>query len=219
MHLFSRFYSTTEFIFTVYMRTPSAIIGLNFPASIIFLLFVFFAPAVAQPPLKPAIVMETSPYFEKPAAGLLPKGFVEKRDMCQTDSSIVDSLGQPWFRIARDGERFWLLAKNIRFLADIPGDFLSQQSQGDDDKKRRSRILQKNPLWPHRIKMAVRSGQICLDMTEEQLIAAWGQPVQKGAMFTVGLGEYDYRLFQAASGNYLIVTLHGGRVMGWSMER
>jgi hypothetical protein len=87
MHLFSRFYSTTEFIFTVYMRTPSAIIGLNFSASIIFLLFVFFAPAVAQPPLKPAIVMETSPYFEKPAAGLLPKGFVEKRDMCQTDSS------------------------------------------------------------------------------------------------------------------------------------
>jgi len=181
------------------------------------IIFLYMASA-AQGPIKPAIVLETAPYFDKPQRGLLPKGFIEKRDTCQTDSTAMDSTGNPWMRIAYTGKRYWVSAKNIRFLSDMTPDFMPRQMKGDEDKKRRLQILQANRQWPHRVKMAVRDGQICLGMTEEQLIASWGQPLQSGAIFTVGVGRHDYRLFRDASENYLIVTMQDGIVAGWSED-
>ena len=156
----------------------------------VLLPFLICSSIFSQPSLKPALALTTTPYFEKPAIGLLPIGFINKLDTCQTDSSIVDSSGTPWFRGRLHERIFWLHAKDMRYIMDIPQDFLSMQVKGDDDKKRRLQILQNKPDWPHRIKMSVRSGQICLDMTEEQLVAAWGEPFQKGTTYTLGIGDH-----------------------------
>ena len=145
-------------------------------------------------------------------------GFINKLDTCQTDSSLVDSSGTPWFRLRLNDRTFWLHANDVRYIADIPEDFLSIQVKGDDDKTRRLQILQNKPDWPHRIKMSVRGGQICLDMTEEQLAAAWGAPFQKGMTYTLGIGDHATWLYKSSSGKILLVNLQKGHIIGWSQD-
>jgi hypothetical protein len=185
----------------------------------VLLPFLICSSIFSQPSLKPALALTTTPYFEKPAIGLLPIGFINKLDTCQTDSSIVDSSGTPWFRGRLHERIFWLHAKDMRYIMDIPQDFLSMQVKGDDDKKRRLQILQNKPDWPHRIKMSVRSGQICLDMTEEQLVAAWGEPFQKGTTYTLGIGDHATWLYKSSLDKILIVNLQKGHIIGWTQDK
>ncbi|MGB7566316.1 MAG: hypothetical protein WBM07_00535 [Chitinivibrionales bacterium] len=186
--------------------------------SLTFFLSIYFS-VFSQSSPKPALALKTTPYFEKPVSGLLPLGFINKLDTCKIDSSLIDSLGTPWFRIRLHDQALWLHAGDMRYVTDMPQDFVSMQVKGDDDKKRRLQILQNKPDWPHRIKMSVRDGQICLDMTEEQLVAAWGVPFQKGVTYTLGIGDHATWLYRSSMGKILLVNLQNGQVIGWTVDK
>ena len=191
--------------------------GRKFLNFIVLICFSLCTQAPSQ--AKPAIVLKTTPYFGSPLSEELPLGFINKMDTCLTVGSMVDSLGAPWFRALLGGRTYWIRGADVKYAADMPPDFQSQQTRGDDDKKRRLRILENKPDWPHRVKMAVRDGQICLDMTEEQLAAAWGDPFQKSTAYMLGIGGYDVWLYKSFSDKILFVTIQNGRIIGWSEDK
>jgi hypothetical protein len=181
--------------------------------------------AVAAP--KNAIAVETAPFFDAPEAGLLARGFIDKRDTCAVDSIVVDSTGTAWFhvrslrglRAGREGKsEGWIISKAVAYISDIPADFASREARGDEDKKRRLEILKSRPEWPRRIIKAVRGGQICLDMNVEQVIASWGEPAEKRKSFMIGVGDYQTLLYKGVGKGTLIVTLQSNRVIGWTTD-
>jgi hypothetical protein len=190
-------------------------------------LYVFIVCTAFAAP-KNAIAVETAPFFEAPESGLLARGFIDKRDTCAVDSTVVDSTGTAWFhvrslralRAGRDGKsEGWVLSKAVTYISDIPADFASREARGDEDKKRRLEILKSRPEWPRRIIKAVRSGQICLDMTVEQVVASWGEPAEKRKSFMIGVGDYQTLLYNKGGGKgTLIVTLQNNRVIGWTTD-
>jgi hypothetical protein len=167
---------------------------------------------------KSALALETAPYFEKPDQGLLPKGYLGKHDTCTTDSTFIDSAGVAWFHVLIKSSRGWALARAMRYVSDIPADFFSTVEKGDEDKKRRADIVKSHPEWPLRIKKAVRAGQICLDMSGEQLAASWGEPLEKRKTFMLGIGEYTSFIYRGTAKGSLLVCLQNNRVIGWSLE-
>jgi hypothetical protein len=177
----------------------------------------FFYLASGQTAPRSAVAVETAPYFDKPELGLLPKGYIGKRDSCTVDSAFVDSAGMPWFCIRVKNSAAWMQAASLRYATEVGPDFFSLQAKGEEDKKRRLEILQKHPEWPHRIKKAARNGQVCLDMSEEQLIASWGKPVERKKSFMIGVGDYVCLVYKGGHGS-LIVALQNDRVIGWSRE-
>jgi hypothetical protein len=178
----------------------------------------YFLSPLAQTASKTVLATESCPYFDKPETGLLPKGFLEKRDTCRTDSTVVDSAGVAWFKIHCKNSSGWASARNFRFVSEIPTDFFSQEAKGDNDKKRRADIIKGHPDWPLRIKKAVRAGQVCLDMSPEQLVASWGEPQEKQKMFMLGVGDYASFVYKGTEKGSLMVSLQNNRVIGWSVE-
>jgi hypothetical protein len=186
----------------------------------LLLSFILFSAVSAAD--KTAIALETSPVFESPGPGLLAKGFIDKRDTCAIDSTCVDSLGTAWFHVRPGNGKHgggWVPAKALAYASDVPSDFASQAATGDEDKKRRLEILKEHAQWPRRIVKAVRNGQICLDMSEEQVVASWGQPSEKRQTFMIGVGEYLTLLYPAAKKGTLVVSLQNDRVIGWTTDR
>jgi hypothetical protein len=178
----------------------------------------FALTAGGQAVKKTALALETAPYFEKPEQGLLPKGFLGKRDTCTADSTFIDSTGVAWFHVLIKSSRGWALARAMRYVSDIPADFFSTEVKGDEDKKRRADIVKSHPEWPLRIKKAVRAGQVCLDMSGEQLVASWGEPLEKRKTFILGIGEYTSYIYKGTAKGSLLVCLQNNRVIGWSLE-
>jgi hypothetical protein len=173
---------------------------------------------------KTAMAMTTAPVFDEPAQGLLARGFIGKRDTCEIDSTVVDSTGAAWFHIREsrgNGARKsggWIAAGAVRYASDIPQNFTSRDAAGDADKKRRLEILKKHPDWPRRVIGAVRSGRICLDMTEEQVVAAWGAPAERHKSYMVGIGDYFVFLYKSVDKGLLGVMMQNDRVMGWTTD-
>lgn len=182
-----------------------------------FTIACFFCLAHGQNAPRSAVAVETAPYFDKPEFGLLPKGYIGKRDSCMVDSAFVDSAGIPWFCIRIKNSVAWVQASSLRYATEVGPDFFSQQAKGEEDKKRRLEILQKHPEWPHRIKKAVRNGQVCLDMSEDQIVASWGRPAERKKSFMIGVGDYVCLVYKGGQG-LLIVALQSDRVIGWSRE-
>jgi hypothetical protein len=189
----------------------------------LFFLSVLFTGTVSAY-TKNAIALENVPFFESPQPGLLAQGFIDKHDTCAVDSTAVDSTGVAWFRVRAlhgpsahkaDG---WVLAGSVRYISDIPADFASRDAAGDKDKKRRLEILKNHPQWPRRVIQTVRNGRICLDMSGEQVVASWGEPVEKRKSFMVGIGEYQTLFFKGVGTGTLTVTLQNDRVIGWTID-
>jgi hypothetical protein len=183
-----------------------------------FPVFLLALAAGGQTLKKTALVMEAVPYFEKPEQGLLPKGYLGKRDTCIADSTFIDSAGVAWFRVQTKSSSGWALAHAMRYVSDIPADFFSTVEKGDQDKKHRGDIVKSHPEWPLRIKKAVRSGQVCLDMSSEQLVASWGEPLEKQKTFMLGVGEYISYIYKCTARGSLLVCLQNNRIIGWSLE-
>jgi hypothetical protein len=183
-----------------------------------------FTVQTSLPAPKNAIAVETAPLIEAPEAGLLAGGFIDKRDTCAVDSTVVDSTGTAWFHVRalradRKGKsEGWVISKAIAYISDIPADFASREARGDEDKKRRLEILKSHSQWPRRIIKAVRGGQICLDMNVEQVIASWGEPAEKRKSFMIGVGDYQALLYKGVGKGTLIVTLQNDRVIGWTTD-
>ena len=180
------------------------------------------APLLAQQDSSVAkvVAMKVTPYFAEARPGLLPRGYVNQGDTCLMLQAHVDSLGAPWFELKRDEQKIWSSAKNWQYVSDIVDEEVSAaRKQSDADRKRRLRILQKHRDWPRRIIRLVREGEICLDMTAEQLAASWGEPLHKSRAFTVGLGEHEFWIFSGEKGRMPVVSLRNGRIIGWSLSK
>lgn len=184
-----------------------------------FVTIVFFAAGTVRATPKNAIVTETVPFFEEPGPGLLARGFLDKHDTCAVDSTHVDSAGAAWFHVRASSMKKadgWVNSKSVLFLSDMPVDFSSREARGDEDKKRRLEIIKTKPQWPRRIMQAIRNGRICLDMSEEQVVASWGEPAEKRKAFMIGIGDYSMFVYKNASRETLLVALRNDKVIGWT---
>jgi hypothetical protein len=158
-----------------------------------------------------------TPVYENPSPGELPRSYLEPADTCRPDGSFVDSLGVVWVSVRCAASSGWVRESSLRRPSAqeaVRGQTASKKM--DPDMKRRYRVLEQHPDWPRRIVKAVREGMICLDMSEEQLAAAWGEPAHKGRAFILGAGSYDLWYFPAAGGAVQSVFLVKGRVVGWT---
>jgi hypothetical protein len=164
---------------------------------------------------KNTVALDAVPCFEEPDASALPKQYLGKRDTCSSDSAVVDSLGNPWFRLIIGGSVLWARAEKLRYTADTPLDLLATGSDDADAIKKRRSALQNHPEWPRRIRKAVHAGQICLDMSEDQLNASWGTPSAKARSFILGVGNHDTWIYKGKDDHPVTVSLQDGRVIGW----
>lgn len=156
--------------------------------------------------------------FESPSEGLLPEAYLDRNDSCVIDSLFHDSSGISWYHVKFADNYGWIKSDFARLV--VWGDQMQRGSGKTDDididKKRRYRILFEHQDWPRRIQKFVREGRVCLGMTEEQLRASWGEPVQKSTMFMLGLGDQDVWFYKSNDGKMLIVGISERKVSGWS---
>jgi hypothetical protein len=181
--------------------------------NLILIIFILFINLYSEQKL--AICIKTSPYFELPQTNLLPKGFIEKYDTCIIDSVYIDSLENAWFKILCKSKAGWISVKALNYIDNISQNYISNEKQNLNEKKKRAEIVKAHPEWPFRIKKAVREGKICLDMTKEQLFASWGEPMEIKKAYMLGVGEYDIYLYKDLVERILIVSLKQDRVTGW----
>lgn len=115
-----------------------------------------------------------------------------------------------------------IILLNFSIFSASDDDILSpdtpQHLNTDKDKKRRLSILMENKDWPRRIQRFVREGEICLDMSEDQMVAAWGKPLQKSDAFATLLGEHKLFVYPAGSFSYTIVIMKDKKIIGWSQK-
>ncbi len=158
-----------------------------------------------------------TPFYEKAAPGQLPSGYLNKGDTCTVERVLVDTSGLAWFFLCRGESSVWSPASGWRYVAAASDELSGARKEEEEDRKRRLRVLQEHRDWPRRVIRAVREGKVCLDMTSEQLGAAWGEPAQKSRSFTLGLGNHDTWFYAGDGGSMHIVSLQNDRVIGWSL--
>jgi len=154
-----------------------------------------------------------------PACNRFPEFFLDKNDTCTIDSTFVDSTGTAWFLIRTGEKNGWSRAESIRFRQDNgkePEEQNTLNKESEAEKKRRYKIVRENLQWPRRMQQAVREGIVCLDMDEQQLIASWGEPVQKSRAFIIGQGRFDVWFFKSKDGKIVMVSFSDGKVSGWT---
>ena len=168
--------------------------------------------------LQKAIALKVAPLFTEAQTGLLPKNYVKKGDTCSVIGIQVDTSGFPWFNVSVKTNHYWSPVKYWQYVSDIDTAAYLEGKQSEEDKKRRLRILRQHRDWPRRIIRTVRFGRICLDMSGEQLIASWGDPIQKSNAYTIGLGKHDIWIFDSKNERKSIVLLKNDRIVGWSLK-
>jgi hypothetical protein len=160
-----------------------------------------------------------TPLYEKPVSNGFPIAFLEPADTCVSDSSISEGTGTTWLRIRSKDLHGWVNGSSVSGKGNDDaqsGTRTGTFRKSDPDAKRRYRILEQHADWPRRIVKAIREGNICLDMNEEQLHAAWGEPFRKSKAFILGAGQQDLWYFKGEDGAIMSVFLNRGRVVGWS---
>ena len=187
----------------------------------IFMLLLFISNAIyasGNDSLQKAIALKVAPLFTEAQTGLLPKNYVKKGDTCSVIGIQVDTSGFPWFNVSVKTNHYWSPVKYWQYVSDIDTAAYLEGKQSEEDKKRRLRILRQHRDWPRRIIRTVRYGRICLDMTGEQLIASWGDPIQRSNAYTIGLGKHHIWIFNSKNDRKAIVLLKNNRIIGWSLK-
>ena len=157
-----------------------------------------------------------TPLFDVPAPGGFPISYLEPSDTCRIDSARFDTANVEWAFVRSQSRSGWLQKSSIR-PALMPS-MVPQSIAGklDADTKRRYRVLGQHPEWERRIVKVVREGNICLDMSEEQVLASWDEPLQKSMAFVLGAGKQNIWIYKSPGGRFETVFLVKGRVVGWS---
>lgn len=157
-----------------------------------------------------------TPLFDVPAPGGFPISYLEPSDTCRIDSARFDTANVEWAFVRSQSRSGWLQKSSIR-PALMPS-MVPQSKVGklDADAKRRYRVLGQHPEWERRIVKVVREGNICLDMSEEQVLASWDEPLQKSMAFVLGAGKQNIWIYKSPGGRFETVFLVKGRVVGWS---
>lgn len=165
---------------------------------------------------KIVVPLGLTPIYESPIPGGFPVSYLEPADTCHIDSSRFDTANVEWAFVKSRSRSGWLQKSSVR-QAGLPSS--APQSRGlrlDADAKRRYRILEQHPEWERRIVKVIREGSICLDMNDAQVLASWGEPLQKSVTFILGAGKQDLWFYKSLSGKFETVFLVKGRVVGWS---
>lgn len=169
---------------------------------------------------KLAKTIQLSPLFEIPGKGQLPLYYFEKNQNCTIDSTAVDSSGDMWLLVARENKKGWTSPDNVQMSSSDDSDstlFNDAIKTTDIEIKRRLHIVLQHKEWPRRIQKSVKDGKICLEMTAEQLLASWGEPLQKNIAFLLGFGKHEVWFYKGTDGRSLVVNLAEGKVIGWSL--
>ena len=158
-----------------------------------------------------------TPLFDVPAPGGFPISYLEPSDTCRIDSARFDTANVEWAFVRSQSRSGWLQKSSIR-PALMPS-MVPQSKVGklDADAKRRYRVLGQHPEWERRIVKVVREGNICLDMSEEQVLASWDEPLQKSMAFVLGAGKQNIWIYKSPGGRFETVFLVKGRVVGLSL--
>jgi hypothetical protein len=159
-----------------------------------------------------------APLYEKPDPEGLPFSYLEASDTCRVSGAAADSTGVDWFSLTSGSKSGWVRESSVQPLVKQEETVSSAVTArtADPDAKRRYRILSQHAEWPRRIVKVVREGRICLDMNQEQLAAAWGEPLEKSSAFILGLGSQELWFYRGSDGKNQVVFLVKGRVVGWS---
>lgn len=165
------------------------------------------------------------PVYPSPSDSLPPTQMARKGRIFPVAFSTADDSGRIWFCVYTDESRRdtgWVPASLVKYTvisvdsSSIPA---KQPPEDRQDRKRRYRVLRKHPEWPHRIRKAVREGEILLHMTESQMVASWGEPVRSCKAFLVGVGDYRVDYFQKKGREPAVgVAIQDGRVIGWTED-
>ena len=170
--------------------------------------------------LKFAKIAQLSSLFEFPEKGRLPIFYFEKNQNCLIDSMIVDSSGDVWLLVTDENKRGWTKSDNVQVSSsgDIDSALFNEPINVTDiETKRRLHIVLQHKDWPRRIQKIVKDGKICLEMTNEQLLASWGEPLQKTEALLLGFGKHEVWFYKGTDGRYLVVNVAEGKVIGWSL--
>jgi hypothetical protein len=173
-----------------------------------------------QSKFKRAKITQLSPIFELPIKGRLPLFYFEKNLSCTIDSTVSDSSGEVWLFLVHENKKGWALSDNVQMSSSDDKDsalFNDAISVTDVEIKRRLHIVLEHKEWPRRIQKIVKDGKICLEMTKEQLLASWGEPIQKNDAFLLGFGKHEVWFYKGTDGRYLVVNVAQGKVIGWSL--
>lgn len=165
---------------------------------------------------KIVVSLGLTPVYDSPAPGGFPMSYLEPSDTCRIDSARFDTANVEWVFVRSPSRSGWLQKSSVRPAlapASVPQ---SKTNKLDADVKRRYRILGQHPEWERRIVKVLREGNICLDMTEEQVLASWNEPLQKSVVFILGAGKQNLWLYKSPGGRFETVFLVKGRVVGWS---
>jgi hypothetical protein len=152
-------------------------------------------------------------------------------DICEVKSKLTDQQGTTWYQVPLKDLRkmyVWVSASSTELLA-MSGDkptmekvrsalLLEKKTETTaltGEQKRRLTLIKMNPTWPHRVKSAVRKGQVVLEMTADQLTAAWGQPHKVREGFLEGRGKVKFFIYNQKNDDN-IVTLADNKVIGWN---
>jgi len=168
---------------------------------------------------KTVLPLGLTPLYDAPAPGGFPMSYLEPTDTCTIDSTRFDTLNNAWAFVKSRSRSGWLQKSSVRpalLPSGAPRSSESREMKPDADAKRRYRILAQHPDWERRIIKVIREGKICLDMTDEQIAASWGEPMQKSTAFILGAGSQELWLYKGPSGKIETVFLVKSRVVGWS---
>ena len=138
--------------------------------------------------------------------------------LLQVKSVFTDTLGKEWYMVSLPREKLegFVPAGDIEMLGDEEKSrvFVKQESEENQDKKRRLTELRKHPDWPRRIRSAVHNGTICLKMSLDQLYASWEKPYFETTGFILGSGNVNIVFYRQE--NPVAVVVKNSEVVGWS---
>jgi len=168
--------------------------------------------------LQKAKAIKMAPCYAEPVAELLPHTYINKNDTAFIEKISVDTAGTPWFKIIHNRILYWTPSSYWKYVSRIDTLSFLEKADDDADKKRRLLILREHKTWPRRIISAIRLGRICIDMDEQQLVASWGEPVNKSKAFTIGLGEHTVWIYGSLNAKMSVVILQNNKVIGWTVK-
>jgi len=168
---------------------------------------------------KTVLTLGLTPLYDAPVPGGFPLSYLEPTDTCTIDSSRFDTLNTEWAFVRSVSRSGWLQKSSVRpaYQPDGPAsNASSKEKKMDADARRRQRIVSEHPEWERRIARVIREGKICLDMTNAQIEASWGEPVQKSGAFILGAGKQEIWYYKGSGGKIETVFMVKGRVVGWT---
>ncbi len=171
-----------------------------------------------------AFTQKTVPYYLSFEQLSIPSGYLDRGDTLTIDSMRIDREGVPWLEIYLEKGKAFIRSSNIKYIINrdsaesVSSAGLLRKDESDSLRKQRILLLREHRDWPIRIKRLVREGRVALDMSHEQVKAAWNtEPDIEIPGFIFGIGEVVFCYYRLNKDeDEILVVLKNNRVVGWS---